>query len=74
MAFAGEVDDPDVGVGLCGGAGEGGEEELGEEGVCFSELVEEIRCSSVVEGGVRSSTVVEVQTAVPDMTENSAGR
>ena len=33
VAFGGEVDDADVGVGLCGGFFQGGEEELGEEGV-----------------------------------------
>lgn len=33
MAFAGDVDDADVGVGLCGGFFEGGQEKLGEEGV-----------------------------------------
>ena len=33
VAFGGEVDDADVGVGLCGGFFQGGEEEFGEEGV-----------------------------------------
>ena len=33
VAFGGEVDDPDVGVGLCGGFFQNGKEELGEEGV-----------------------------------------
>jgi hypothetical protein len=74
VAFAGEVDDSHVGVGLCGGAGERGEEELGEKGVCSSGLAEEIHCSSVVERGVKSSTVVEAQTAIQDRNENSAGR